>query len=76
LVNPTDVEAVVMASWCGIPTGTNPRFDFITSSTRPGAAAVHYLPVRRSGRFVVALGIGHRSPLSIAWSTQHFDLRL
>lgn len=32
--------------------------DIVVDAGNAGAAAVHYLPVRRTGRFVVALGIG------------------
>jgi acetolactate synthase-1/2/3 large subunit len=33
-------------------------FDIVVDAGNTGAAAVHYLPVRRWGRFVVALGMG------------------
>jgi acetolactate synthase-1/2/3 large subunit len=32
--------------------------DIVVDAGNTGAAAIHYLPVRRSGRFVVALGMG------------------
>jgi acetolactate synthase-1/2/3 large subunit len=32
--------------------------DVVVDAGNTGAAAIHYLPVRRSGRFVVALGMG------------------
>ena len=32
--------------------------DIVVDAGNTGAAAVHYLPVRRDGRFVVALGMG------------------
>jgi acetolactate synthase I/II/III large subunit len=32
--------------------------DVVADAGNTGAAAIHYLPVRRSGRFVVALGMG------------------
>jgi len=32
--------------------------DIVIDAGNTGAAAIHYLPVRRSGRFVVALGMG------------------
>ncbi len=34
------------------------RTDIVVDAGNTGAAAVHYLPVRRGGRFVVALGMG------------------
>ncbi|MDT5344396.1 MAG: acetolactate synthase large subunit [Mycobacterium sp.] len=33
--------------------------DIVVDVGRTGAAAVHYLPVRRAGRFAVALGMGY-----------------
>ena len=32
--------------------------DIVVDAGNTGAAAIHYLPVRRDGRFVVALGMG------------------
>ena len=32
--------------------------DIVVDAGNTGAAAIHYLPVRRGGRFVVALGMG------------------
>ncbi len=32
--------------------------DIVVDAGNTGAAAVHYLPVRRKGRFAVALGMG------------------
>lgn len=32
--------------------------DIVVDAGNTGAAAIHYLPVRRSGRFIVALGMG------------------
>ena len=37
-----------------LPDGT----DIVVDAGNTGAAAIHYLPVRRDGRFVVALGMG------------------
>ena len=37
-----------------LPDGT----DIVVDAGNTGAAAIHYLPVRRGGRFVVALGMG------------------
>src|SRR6202045_4145312 len=37
-----------------LPEGT----DIVVDAGNPGAAAIHYLPVRREGRFAVALGMG------------------
>ena len=37
-----------------VPDGT----DIVVDAGNTGAAAIHYLPVRRGGRFVVALGMG------------------
>jgi acetolactate synthase I/II/III large subunit len=37
-----------------LPTGV----DIVVDAGNTGAAAIHYLPVRRDGRFVVALGMG------------------
>src|SRR5690606_30982808 len=38
----------------GLPAGT----DIVVDAGNIGAAAIHYLPPRRDGRFVVALGMG------------------
>ena len=32
--------------------------DIVVDAGNTGAAAIHHLPVRRAGRFVVALGMG------------------
>ncbi len=32
--------------------------DIVVDAGNTGAAAIHYLPVRRDGRFAVALGMG------------------
>ena len=37
-----------------LPDGT----DIVVDAGNTGAAAIHYLPVRRDGRFAVALGMG------------------
>jgi acetolactate synthase-1/2/3 large subunit len=37
-----------------LPDGT----DIVVDAGNTGAAAIHWLPVRRDGRFVVALGMG------------------
>src|SRR6201994_305328 len=34
------------------------ELDFVVGAGNTGAAAIHYLPVRRKGRFAVALGMG------------------
>ena len=37
-----------------LPDGT----DIVVDAGNIGASAIHYLPVRRDGRFIVALGMG------------------
>src|SRR5689334_10500696 len=46
-----DAMAVLHA---GLPDGT----DIVVDAGNIGASAIHYLPVRRDGRFIVALGMG------------------
>ncbi len=46
-------EAMVALD-CALPDGV----DIVVDAGNTGAAAIHHLPVRRDGRFVVALGMG------------------
>jgi acetolactate synthase-1/2/3 large subunit len=49
-----DYRSAMAALDSALPDGT----DIIVDAGNTGAAAVHHLPVRRDGRFVVALGMG------------------
>ncbi|MGJ6126126.1 thiamine pyrophosphate-binding protein [Mycolicibacterium sp. Y3] len=47
-------RAAMAALDAALPDGT----DIVVDAGNTGASAIHYLPVRRGGRFVVALGMG------------------
>ena len=51
-----------------LPDGT----DIVVDAGNTGAAAIHYLPVRRDGRFVVALGMGGMDTASAPGSGWRF----